>query len=63
MALKGIFINILFVFFNWLLFIQKDQLSAVSSLQIYWNVFCLMQKKETDCLKIDSLIKSQMHTV
>ena len=63
MALKGISINVLFVFFDWLLSVRKDRLGAASTLQTYWNVFCLVRKKETGCLEIDPLIKSQMHGV
>ena len=63
MTLKEISINILYVFFDWLLSIRKDRLSAASTLQTYWNVFCLVQKKETGYLEIDPLIKSQMHGV
>jgi len=36
---------------------------AASTLQTYWNVFCLVRKKETGYLEIDPLVKSQMHGV
>ena len=52
MTLKDISINILYVW-----------LSVASTLQTYWNVFYLVRKKETGCLEIDPLIKSQMHGV
>ena len=55
MTLNEISINILYVFFDWLLSIRKDRLSTASILQTL--------KKETGCLEIDPLIKSQMHGV
>lgn len=61
MTLKAISINVLIAFFNWLLCEQK--VGAASTLQTYWNVFCLFRKKETGCLEIDPLIKTQMHGV
>lgn len=36
---------------------------AASTLQTYWNVFCLVRKKETGCQEIDPLVKSQMQGV
>ena len=63
MNLKRISINILFVFFDWLFSVQKDRQSAASTLQTYWNVFCLVRKKETDRPEIDPLIKSQIHGI
>ena len=38
-------------------------MGAASTLQTYWNVFCLVRKKETGSLEIDPLVKSQMHGV
>ena len=35
MALKDISINVLYVFFDWLLSSRKDRLGAASTLQIY----------------------------
>ena len=43
--------------------VRKDRLGAARTLQTYWNVFCLVRKKETGCLEIEPLIKSQMHRV
>ena len=60
---KGISINVLYVFFDWLLTNRKGTLGAASTLQTYWNVFCLMRKKETGYQMIDPLVKSQMHGV
>ena len=62
-TLRGISINVLYVFFDWLLSVRKDTLGAASTLQTYWNVFCLVRKKETGCQIIDPLVKSQMHGV
>ena len=62
-TLKGISIYVLFVFFDWLLSVRKDRLGAASTLQTYWNVFCLVRKKETGYLEINPLIKSQIHGV
>lgn len=63
LTLKSFTINVIYTFFHWLLTIRKGSISAASSLQTYWNVFCLIRKKETGCHQIDSLIKSQMHGV
>ena len=62
-TLKKNSINVLYVFFDWLFTVRKDTLGAASSLQTYWNVCCLVRKKETGCLEIDPLINSQMHGV
>ncbi len=56
-------INVLYVFFDWLLSSRKDTMGAASTLQTYWNVFCLVRKKETGSLEIDPPVKSQMHGV
>ena len=62
-TLKGISINVLYAFFDWLLRERKDRLGAASSLQTYWNALCLVRKQETGYHQIDPLIKSQMHGV
>ena len=62
-TLKQISINVLYVFFDWLLSVRRDSVSAADTLQTYWNVFCLVRKKETGCQDIDSLLKSQMQGV
>ncbi len=60
---EAITINVLYAFFDWLLTERKDSIGAASTLQTYWNVLCLVRKKETGCYQIDPLIKSQMHGV
>lgn len=62
-TLQKISINVLYAFFDWLLSVRKDRVGAVSTLQTYWNAFCLVRKKETGYQAIDPLIKSQMHGV
>ncbi len=62
-TLEDISINVLYAFFDWLLRERKDSLGAASSLQTYWNAFCLVRKQETGRHQIDPLIKSQMHGV
>lgn len=62
-TLEGILIKVLYTFFDWLLRERKDSLGAASSLQTYWNAFCLLRKQETGRHQIDPLIKSQMHGV
>lgn len=62
-TLKTISVNVLYVFFDWLIEKRKDTLGAASTLQTYWNVFCLVRKKETGYHMLDPLIKSQMHGV
>lgn len=62
-TIKEVSINVLYVFFDWLLLVRKDTLSAASTLQTYWNVFCLVRKKITGFQEIDPLIKSQMQEV
>jgi len=62
-TIKEVSINVLYVFFDWLLLVRKDTLGAASTLQTYWNVFCLVRKKVTGCQEIDPLVKSQMQGV
>ena len=62
-TLEGISINVLYAFFDWLLRERKDSLGAASSLQKYWNAFCLLRNQEPGRHQIDPLIKSQMHGV
>lgn len=60
---KGISINVLYVFIDWLLKKPKDRFGAASSLQTYWNALCLVRKQETGCHQIAPFIKNQMHGI
>ena len=62
-TLESMSINVLYAFFDWLLRERKDSLGAASSLQTYWNAFCLLRRQETGRYQIDPLIKSQIYRV
>lgn len=62
-TLRQIPIQVLHNFFHWMLQSRSDTLRAASSLQTYWNTFCLVRRKETGLHHIDPLTKSQMHGV
>ena len=58
---KNISINVLYVFFDWLLKKRKNSLDVINFLQTYWNVFCFVRKQKTNYHQIDSFIKNQIH--
>lgn len=60
---RGITVNVLYAFFDWLLTKREDSIGAASSLQTYWNAWCLVRRQETGCFQVDPLIKNQMHGV
>ncbi len=62
-TLKLIPIKVLHNFLHWILQERSETLRTASSLQTYWNTFCLVRKKETGYHLTDPLVKSQMHGV
>lgn len=62
-TLEGISIKVLYTFFSWLLGERKGSIGAASSLQTYWNAWCLVRKQETGGHQLDPLIKTQMRGV
>ncbi|KAL8626093.1 hypothetical protein Q9189_008226 [Teloschistes chrysophthalmus] len=62
-TLRGISINILYAFFDWLLRERKNSLGAASSLQTYWNALCLVRKQETRLSPDGSADQEPMHGV
>lgn len=57
-TLEGISINVLYAFWDWLLTERKASIGAASSLQTYWNAWCLVRKQESGGYQLDPLIKS-----